>query len=57
MTSIIQSEHLSQVVITLKDYLNEQFYKNNSYRYEAVFNIIWHCAQNLTYPDFHKAIN
>ncbi|MBN3874202.1 hypothetical protein [Nostoc sp. JL33] len=57
MTSIIQSEHLSQVVITLKDYLSEQFYKNSSYRYEAVFNIIWHCAENLTYPDFHKAIN
>ncbi|MHC5598168.1 MAG: hypothetical protein ACYTXC_19890 [Nostoc sp.] len=43
--------------VTLKDYLGKQFYKNNSYRYEAVFNIIWHCAQNLTYPDFHKAIN
>ncbi|MHC5828918.1 MAG: hypothetical protein ACYT04_76700 [Nostoc sp.] len=18
---------------------------------------MWHCAENLTYPDFHKAIN
>ncbi|MEH1949874.1 MAG: hypothetical protein V7K77_23415 [Nostoc sp.] len=57
LISIIQSEHLPQVVITLKDYLSKQFYKSNSYRYEAVFNIIWHCAENLTYPDFHKAIN
>ncbi|MEH1943291.1 MAG: hypothetical protein V7L01_24140 [Nostoc sp.] len=57
LTKILQSEHLPQVVITLKDYLSKQFYKNSSYRYEAVFNIIWHCAQNLTYPDFHKAIN
>ncbi|WP_442938039.1 hypothetical protein [Nostoc sp.] len=57
MTSIIQSEHLSQIVITLKDYLSKKFYKNSSSRYEAVFNIIWHCAENLTYPDFHKAIN
>ncbi|MEH1829511.1 MAG: hypothetical protein V7L22_29945 [Nostoc sp.] len=57
LTKILQSEHLPQVVITLKDYLGKQFYKNNSYRYEAVFNIIWHCAENLTYPDFHKAIN
>ncbi|MEH2377706.1 MAG: hypothetical protein V7K27_02210 [Nostoc sp.] len=57
LTSVIQSEHLPQVVITLKDYLSKQFYKNSSYRYEAVFNIIWHCAENLTYPDFHKAIN
>jgi HEAT repeat protein len=57
LTKILQKEHLPQVVITLKDYLSKQFYKNNSYRYEAVFNIIWHCAENLTYPDFHKAIN
>lgn len=57
LTKILQSEHLPQVVITLKDYLSKQFYKNSSYRYEAVFNIIWHCAENLTYPDFHKAMN
>ncbi|MEH2166387.1 MAG: hypothetical protein V7K41_06890 [Nostoc sp.] len=57
LISIIQSEHLPQVVISLKDYLSEQFYKNNSYCYEAVFNIIWHCAENLTYPDFYKAMN
>ncbi|MEH1855583.1 MAG: hypothetical protein V7L11_28850 [Nostoc sp.] len=57
LTKILQSEHLPQVVTTLKDYLGKQFYKNSSYRYEAVFNIIWHCAENLTYPDFHKAIN
>lgn len=57
LTKTLQNEHLPQVVITLKDYLSKQFYKNNSYRYEAVFNIIWHCAENLTYPDFHKAIN
>ena len=57
LTKILQSEHLPQVVITLKDYLSKQFYKNNSYRYEAVFKIIWHCAENLTYPDFYKAIN
>ncbi|MDZ8222105.1 hypothetical protein [Nostoc sp. ChiVER01] len=57
LTKILQSEHLLQVVITLKDYPGEQFDKNSSYRYEAIFNIIWHCAENLTYPDFHKAIN
>ncbi|MEH2339830.1 HEAT repeat domain-containing protein [Nostoc sp.] len=57
LTKILQREHLPKVVITLKDYLSKQFYKNSSYRYEAVFNIIWHCAENLTYPDFYKAIN
>ncbi|WP_375510321.1 hypothetical protein [uncultured Nostoc sp.] len=57
LTKILQSEHLPQVVISLKGYLSKQFYKNSSYRYEAVFNIIWHCAENLTYQDFYKAIN
>ncbi|MEH2264169.1 hypothetical protein [Nostoc sp.] len=54
LTKILQSEHLPQVVITLKDYLSEQLYDNNSYRYEAAFNIIWHCAENMNYPDFYK---
>ncbi|MEJ6480438.1 HEAT repeat domain-containing protein [Nostoc punctiforme UO1] len=57
LTKILPKEHLLQVVISLKDYLSKKFYQNNSYRYEAVFNIIWHCAENLTYPEFHKAIN
>jgi HEAT repeat protein len=57
LTKIFKSEHLPEVVIALKDYLSESCYKNNSYRYEAVFNIIWNCAENLTYPDFYKAIN
>ncbi|MEH2289106.1 HEAT repeat domain-containing protein [Nostoc sp.] len=57
LTKILQKEHLPQVVITLKDYLSKQLYKSNSYRYEAVFNIVWHSAENLTYPDFYKAIN
>ncbi|WP_442940812.1 hypothetical protein [Nostoc sp.] len=52
---MLQNEHLPEVLITLKDYLSEQLYNNNSYRYEAVFNIIWHCAENMNYPDFYKA--
>ncbi|MBW4571348.1 MAG: HEAT repeat domain-containing protein [Tolypothrix carrinoi HA7290-LM1] len=55
LTKILESEHLPQVVIALKEYLSEKFYKNSSYRYEAVFDIIWHCAENMTYPEFYKA--
>jgi len=54
LTRILQVEHLPQVLIALKDYLNEQFYKNSSYRYEAVFKIIWHCAENLSYLEFYR---
>jgi hypothetical protein len=55
LTKILRNEHLLQVITALKDYLGTQFSKNSSYRYEAVFNIIWHCAENLNYPDFYKA--
>ncbi|MFN6566709.1 HEAT repeat domain-containing protein [Dendronalium sp. ChiSLP03b] len=54
LTKILPSEQLPQTLISLKDNLSEQFYKNSSYRYEAVFNIIWHCAENMNYPDFYK---
>ncbi|MGF1933853.1 MAG: HEAT repeat domain-containing protein [Nostoc sp. ChiQUE02] len=57
LTNILKSEHLPELVIALKDYLSEPCYKNSSYCYEAVFNIIWHCAENMTYQDFYKAIN
>jgi HEAT repeat protein len=57
LTNILQSEHSPEVVIALKDYLSEPHYKKSSYRYDAVFNIIWHCAENMTYPDFYKAMN
>ncbi len=54
LRKILPSDQMPQVVIALKDYLGEH-YKNSSYRYEAIYNIIWHCAQNMTYPDFYKA--
>ncbi|MBD2356443.1 hypothetical protein H6G41_17730 [Tolypothrix sp. FACHB-123] len=55
LTKILRTEHLPQVITALKGYLSEQFAKNSSYRYDAVFNIIWHCANNLNYPDFYTA--
>ncbi|MBE9208506.1 hypothetical protein IQ244_18595 [Nostoc sp. LEGE 06077] len=54
LIKILQVEHLPQVLTSLKDYLNQQSYKNSSYRYEAVFKIIWHCAENLNYPEFYR---
>lgn len=46
---------LPKIVITFKPYLGEQVYQCSSYRYEAVFNLIWHCAENMNYPAFYKA--
>ncbi|BAY90349.1 MULTISPECIES: HEAT repeat domain-containing protein [unclassified Tolypothrix] len=55
LTKILRSEHLPQVITALKGYLSQPFAKNSSYRYDAVFHIIWHCANNLNYPDFYTA--
>ena len=51
---ILPSDYLLQVVIALKDYLGEPFYKNSFYRYEAAYNLIWHCAENMPYSAFYK---
>jgi hypothetical protein len=52
---ILQPQHLPQVVRSLKSYLDKSSYYNTSYRYEAVYNLIWYCAQNMNYPDFCNA--
>ncbi|MBD2458939.1 hypothetical protein H6G80_33420 [Nostoc sp. FACHB-87] len=54
LNKILPVEYLPQVLTSLKDYLNQKFYKNSSYRYEAVLKIIWHCAENLKYPEFYQ---
>lgn len=55
LKEILPSHYLPQVVTAHKDYLSEQFYKQSYSRYEVAFSIIWHCVQNMTYPDFYKA--
>lgn len=55
LRKILLSEQMPQVVTALKDYLSEEVYKSRCDRYDAIYNIIWHCAQNMTYPDFYKA--
>lgn len=55
LSQILPSECLPKIVIILKHCLSEQFYKSSSYRYEAAFKLIWHCAENMNYPAFYKA--
>jgi HEAT repeat protein len=51
---IIKPEYFPDVIKSLKQYLDEKSYKNTSYRYEAVYNLIWYCAQNMNYLDFYN---
>lgn len=51
---ILPTNQMPQVVEALKDYLSKSK-QDSSYRYEACYNLIWHCAQNMPYSDFYKA--
>ncbi|MBD3561495.1 HEAT repeat domain-containing protein, partial [Planktothrix sp. FACHB-1355] len=42
-------------VTGLKDFLTERVYENDFDLYGRCYEIVWHCAQNMTYPDFYKA--
>jgi hypothetical protein len=43
----LPQNHLIEVIGGFKDCTKEQIRENSK--------VIWHCAQNMTYPDFHKA--
>lgn len=54
LQEILLINQMSQVVVALKDYLSKSSW-DSSYRYEACYRLIWHCAQNMAYPDFYAA--
>jgi hypothetical protein len=45
LKKIFKSDLLKVVIEALKDYIEEA----------EVYEIIWHCAQNMPYPDFYQA--
>ncbi|MGM3308591.1 HEAT repeat domain-containing protein [Anabaena sp. WFMT] len=49
LKEVLQNNQLTKVVTDLKDYLN------SSHRFEYNYSVIWHCAQNMPYPDFYQA--
>ncbi|RUT06503.1 hypothetical protein DSM106972_027600 [Dulcicalothrix desertica PCC 7102] len=52
---VLQPQHLPQFVKSLKTNLNKSSYNSTSYRYEAVYNLIYHCALKMSYVDFYHA--
>jgi len=44
-------------IVAFKSVLNKQSYKNNFDFYQSFYELIWQCAQNLTYPEFYTAYN
>jgi HEAT repeat protein len=52
---IIQGDELRLAVLGLKSGLADQVKEKDYWRYEACYRVIWHCAQNMTYPVFYQA--
>jgi HEAT repeat protein len=55
LVKILVSHQLESVVSTLKDCLSDQVGKNDYSLYYNCYKVIWHCAQNMTYPAFYQA--
>ncbi len=55
LKKIRRDERLAEIVTALKDYLSDESYKNNRQRYCECYKVIWHCAQNMSYPAFYQA--
>jgi len=55
LKEILQQEHFLKIITGLKEYLSEKFNKSISYRYDAVYKLIWHCAKKMSYQDFYQA--
>jgi len=43
------------VASALKDCLSDEVYQNNFNRFYQCYQVIWECAANLPYPEFHQA--
>ncbi|MBD2017582.1 NACHT domain-containing protein [Microcoleus sp. FACHB-53] len=50
---ISNGDHLYLIVKSLKRYVDSNLSRSEYFDY--FYDIIWHCAQNMNYPDFHRA--
>ncbi len=55
LKKILRDDQLAEIVTALKYYLSDETYKNDIERFRECYEVIWHCAQNMTYPDFYQA--
>ncbi|NER95761.1 MAG: NACHT domain-containing protein [Symploca sp. SIO1B1] len=52
---ILQNNQFKKIVAALRHYMTDQVYEDNFFFYSACHEVIWHCAQNMTYRDFSQA--
>lgn len=54
LEKIMKGKDFAIAVSGLKDCLNYEVYENDFNRYKDCCQVIWDCAQNMTYPEFHQ---
>ncbi len=55
LVRIIKGKHLATAISGLKHCLTSEVYEKDLNRYKDCHKVIWECAQNMTYPEFHQA--
>lgn len=50
----MQKHQSTQIVMYIIDFLKKENEVNNT-NYDDNYKILWHCAQNMTYPQFYRA--
>jgi HEAT repeat protein len=55
LKAISKDSPVEIAVSGLKDCLTSEIYENDYERYKNCYEIIWECAQNMTYPEFYQA--
>ncbi|MEH2387923.1 MAG: HEAT repeat domain-containing protein [Nostoc sp.] len=55
LEKIMLEEQMPSIVTVLKDYLSPETYENDFKRFDICYEVIWKCAQSMTYPAFYQA--
>jgi HEAT repeat protein len=53
LKKILRDEQLAGFVTDLKNSLSDETYENDIEQFEEYYELIWHCAQIIPYPDFY----
>ncbi|WP_017715889.1 NACHT domain-containing protein [Kamptonema formosum] len=52
---ILEKSQMALAVTGLKDFLSDETYENDFEQFKDCYNVIWHCAQTMPYPEFYQA--
>jgi HEAT repeat protein len=55
LKEVATQKQMPKIINSLKCCLSDEVRIREFKRFDACFDIIWHCAQNLPYPDFYRA--